>query len=277
MRASSGTRVVLKPADSWSALNLREVWQFRELFVFLAWRDIKVRYAQAVLGVAWAVIQPLLMMVVFTFVFGKLAQVPSDGVPYPVFSFAGLVPWIFFSSSMSGAANSLVGSAALVSRVWFPRLVLPGAALLSYLPDVAISTVILIGIAVAFGVAITPTILLLPVFVVFALLAAASVGIWLGALNVEYRDIRYVFPFLTQLWLFATPVAYPASSVPEQYQWLLGLNPMAGVVEGFRWAIIGQDEPPWTVIATSSVIVAVLLVSGLYYFRRVEHRFADVI
>ncbi|MHB8185464.1 MAG: ABC transporter permease [Dermatophilaceae bacterium] len=277
MKGHDGATVVLEPAVGWSALKLGEVWQSHELMLFLAWRDIKVRYAQAALGVAWAVIQPLLMMVVFTVFLGHLAKIPSDGVPYAVFAFAGLVPWILFANATGGAAQSLVGSANLVSRVWFPRLVLPGAALLSFLPDVAIASLLLIGLMIFYGMSVPVTALMLPLFVAFALLAAASVGVWLSALNVAYRDVRYAVPFVIQLWLFATPVAYPASLVPAGYRDLLGLNPMAGVVEGFRWALLGQNQPPWALMGVSALVMVALLVTGLYYFRRVEHGFADVI
>ena len=277
MKAHGGATIVLEPAVGWAALKLGEVWHSRELLLFLAWRDIKVRYAQAALGVAWAVIQPLLMMLVFTVFLGHLAKIPSGGVPYAVFAFAGLVPWTLFANATGGAAQSLVGSANLVSRVWFPRLVLPGAALLSFVPDVAIASLLLIGLMLLYGMSVPVTALMLPVFVAFALLAAASVGVWLSALNVAYRDVRYAVPFVIQLWLFATPVAYPASLVPANYRDLLGLNPMAGVVEGFRWALLGQGQPPWVLMGVSSLVLITLLVTGMFYFRRVEHGFADVI
>jgi lipopolysaccharide transport system permease protein len=269
--------VVIQPADGWSALRLGEVWKARELLYFLAWRDVKVRYTQAALGVAWAVLQPLLMMAVFAVFLGRLAKVPSDGVPYPVFSLAGLLLWTFFSNALGSATQSLVNSANLVSKVWFPRLVLPLGSMLAWLPDVAIGSVLLFGLMLVYGIAPPLTALALPLFVFAALSTAASVGVWLSALNVAYRDIRYAMPFVLQLWLFATPVAYPASLVPERYRFVLGLNPMTGVVEGFRWALLGQRPPPWGLMGVSAVVVAAVLLSGLYYFRRVEHEFADVI
>lgn len=269
--------VVIEPPDGWSALRLGEVWRARELLYFLAWRDLKVRYTQAALGVAWAVLQPLLMMAVFTVFLGRLAKIPSDGLPYPLFALAGLLLWTFFANALGSATMSLVSSANLVSKVWFPRLVLPIATMLAWLPDVAVASVLLFALMLVYGIAPPLTALLLPVFALAALVTAASVGVWLSALNVSYRDIRYAMPFIIQLWLFATPVAYPASLVPERYRFLLGLNPMSGVVEGFRWALLGQRSPPWGLMGVSGAVVVAVLVSGLYYFRRVEHGFADVI
>ncbi len=277
MGRHSHETVVIEPPDGWSALRLGEVWRARELLYFLAWRDVKVRYTQAVLGVAWAVLQPLLMMAVFTVFLGRLAKVPSDGLPYPVFSLTGLLLWTFFANALGSSTMSLVSSANLVAKVWFPRLVLPIATMLAWVPDVAIASVLLFGLMLVYGIAPPLTALLLPVFVLAALVTAASVGIWLAALNVSYRDIRYAMPFIIQLWLFATPVAYPASLVPEKYRFLLGLNPMTGVVEGFRWSLLGQRSPPWGLMAVSGAVVMAVLVSGLFYFRRVEHGFADVI
>jgi lipopolysaccharide transport system permease protein len=271
------TVITIEPPRGWAQLRLGELWGSRELLFFLAWRDVKVRYAQAGLGVAWAVLQPLLMMAVFTVFLARLANLPSDDVPYPLFAFSGLLPWTFFANALGSATDSLVNSANLVSRVWFPRLVLPGAAMLSWLPDVAIASVLLMGLMLIYGFAPPATALLLPVFIAFAFLAAASVGVWLSALNVAYRDIRYAVPFMIQLWLFATPVAYPASLVPRSFRFLMGLNPMAGVIEGFRWALFGQRQPPWSLMFVSALMVGTLLLTGLFYFRRVEHGFADVI
>jgi lipopolysaccharide transport system permease protein len=274
---TTGT-VVMEPPTGWSALRLGEVWRARDLLLFFAWRDIKVRYAQASLGVAWAVLQPLLMMAVFAIFFGKLAKIQSGSdVPYPVFALAGLVPWTFFANSLGAAAESLVTSANLVSRVWFPRLVLPAGAMVAWVPDVFLASGLLLALMAIYGIAPPLTALLLPVFVAFAFLAAASVGVWFAALNVRYRDVRYAVPFIVQLWLFATPVIYPASLVPEKYRFLAGLNPMAGVVEGYRWALLGKESPPWGLMGISMLALVVILVSGLYYFRRVEHGFADVI
>ncbi len=276
-RTSRAAVIVIEPANGWSALRLGELWRNRELLVFFAWRDVKVRYAQAGLGAAWAVLQPLIMMAIFSLFLGSFIKVPSDGLPYPLFALGGLVPWTFFSNALSGASESMVGSANLVQKVWFPRLLLPLGAIVSWLPDVMIASVLLMVVMLMYGLVPHATALLLPLFVVFAMLAAASVGVWLSALNVRYRDVRQAVPFVIQLWLFATPVAYPASVVPAQYRELLGINPMAGVVEGFRWALFGRKHPPWGLMGISAAAILLTLVSGLYYFRRVEHGFADVI
>lgn len=269
--------VVVVPPRGWSALNLSDLWAHRDLIYFLAWRDVKVRYAQASIGVAWAVIQPLLMMIVFTIFLGRLAKVPSDGLPYPVFAFSGLLPWTYFANATSTATESLVSSSNMVSKVYFPRLAIPLAALLSWLPDLLVATGILIVMMLAYGLTPAWTTILLPLFGIYALLGAASVSVWLSALNVAYRDVRYAVPFLIQLWLFATPVVYPASLVPERFRPLFGLNPMAGVVEGFRWGLLGRGGPPLALMAVSATVALVSLVGGLFYFRRVEHGFADVI
>jgi lipopolysaccharide transport system permease protein len=269
--------LVIEPPRGWARLGLRELWEHRDLLYFLSWRDIKVRYAQASMGVAWAVLQPLLMMVIFTIFLGRLAKVPSDGLPYPVFALSGLVPWTYFANSVTSATESLTANANVVSKVYFPRLLVPFAALLSWLPDLAIASVLLVVLMLIYGIVPAATIVLLPVFAMFAVLAAASVGIWLSALNVSYRDVRYAVPFVIQLWLFATPVVYPASLVPEQWRALYGLNPMAGVIEGFRWALFGGGAPMWGLMGVSLVVTLALFVGGLYWFRRVEHRFSDVI
>lgn len=269
--------VVVGPSQGWAALQLGDLWAHRDLLYFLAWRDVKVRYTQAAMGVGWAVVQPLLMMAVFSIFLGRLAKVPSNGVPYPVFVFCGLVPWTYFANSVATATESLVSSSNLVSKVYFPRLVMPLAALMSWLPDLVIASVILIGLMFAYGLAPAWTALLLPVFAIGALIAASSVGVWLSALNVAYRDVRYAVPFMIQLGLFASPVVYPATLVPSRFRALYGLNPMAGVVEGFRWALIGHGHAPWALMAVSAVTAGVLLLGGLLYFRRVEHGFADVI
>lgn len=277
MSVHAAETVVMEPPTGWSALRLGDVWRARDLLLFFAWRDIKVRYAQASLGVAWAVLQPLLMMAVFTIFLGKLVKLPPGAPPYPVFALAGLVPWTFFASSLGAAAESLVTSANLVSRVWFPRLVLPAGAMVAWLPDVLLASAMLLGLMGLYGIAPPLTTLLLPVFVAFAFLAAASVGVWLAALNVRYRDVRYAVPFIVQLWLFATPVIYDISLVPRRFRMVAGLNPMTGVVEGYRWALLRQGHPPWGLMGISLLASTALLVGGLYYFRRVEHGFADVI
>jgi lipopolysaccharide transport system permease protein len=255
---------------------LRELWEFRELLYFLTWRDIKVRYKQTALGAAWAILQPLLTMIVFSLFFGQLGHMPSDGVPYPVFSYVALLPWTFFAYALSQSANSLVGSANLITRVYFPRLVVPVSSVLSGVVDFAIAFVVLLGLMAYFQLAPTPAVVLLPAFLVLALVTALGVGFWLSALNVEYRDVRYAMPFLIQLWLFATPVAYPSSLLSEPWRTIYGLNPMVGVVEGFRWAVLGT-KPPGPMLGASIVAAIVLLVSGAFYFRRTERTFADVV
>jgi lipopolysaccharide transport system permease protein len=256
--------------------GLRELWGARELLYFLTWRDVKVRYKQTVLGAGWAILQPLLTMVVFTVFFGRLAKVPSDGLPYPIFSFAALLPWTYFAQSLAQSSNSLVGSSNLLKKIYFPRLVIPLSSVLSGLVDFATAFLVLLAMMIYYDVSVTPAILMVPAFLALATLAALGVGLWLSALNVKYRDVRYTVPFLTQIWLFATPVAYPSSMIDEPWRTLFGLNPMAGVVEGFRWAILGSPAPGgmiWISIGVS----AVLLFTGLRYFRKVERSFADVV
>lgn len=257
---------------------LRELLEARDLVRFLTWRDLKVRYAQSVLGVGWAVGQPLLMMGVFSVFLGALAKVDApDDLPYPVFVLAGLVPWIFFQNAVSSAGQSVVGSARLIEKVWFPRLVVPLAALLAWVPDLGASTVVLLGVMTGFRVTPSTSALLIPAFAAFALVAACAVGLWVAALNVAYRDVKYALPFLLQLGMFATPVVYPSSLVPDGLMPIYGLNPMAGVVEGFRWSLLGTAPPSaWMMLASAAVTVAVLL-GGLRYFRRAERYFADVV
>jgi lipopolysaccharide transport system permease protein len=270
------TVVRIRPTRGWVSLNLRELWHYRELLYFLTWRDIKVRYKQTALGAAWAIIQPLMTMVAFSLFFGQLGKIPSDGVPYPVFSYVGLLPWTFFANALGQASASLVGNANLISKVYFPRLVVPISSVLSGVIDFGIAFVVLIGLMAYFQLAPTLAAVLLIPFLVLALVTALGVGLWLSALNVEYRDVRYAVPFLTQFWLFATPVAYPSSLLPEPWRTLYGLNPMAGVVEGFRWALLGTNPPgPMLVVSVAAAIV--LLVTGAFYFRRMERMFADVV
>ncbi|MCX8024127.1 MAG: ABC transporter permease [Thermanaerothrix sp.] len=257
-------------------LNIREFWHYRELLYFLVWRDIKVRYKQTLLGAAWAIIQPFFTMVVFSFFFGRMAQMASNGYPYPIFSYTALLPWTYFSGALSLAANSLVGSGGLITKVYFPRLIVPVSSVLSGLVDFAFAFLVLIGMMIYYGYAPTLYTVLLPLFLLLALITALGVGLWLAALNVKYRDVRYLIPFLTQFWLFATPVVYPSSLLSEPWRTLYGLNPMVGVVEGFRWALLG-DKPPELMILVSAVVSVVLLVSGLIYFRRTEDTFADLI
>jgi lipopolysaccharide transport system permease protein len=257
---------------------LRELWAYRELLYFLVWRDVKVRYKQTGLGVAWAVLQPLLTMVVFSLFFGRLAGVPSDGVPYPVFSLAALVPWTFFSYGLTQSANSVVADQQLITKVYFPRLAIPAATVLSGLVDFVLAFALLLGIMLYYDVAPTPNALwALPPLLLLALVTALGAGLWLSALNVQYRDVRYMVPFLAQLWLFATPIAYPSSLLEEPWRTAYGINPMAGVVEGFRWALLGTDTAPGPIIAASTLAAFLLLIGGVFYFRRVEDSFADVI
>lgn len=267
----------IKPGTGWRAVNLAEIWRYRELLFFLTWRDIKLRYKQTALGVAWAVIQPLATMAVFAVFFGKLGQLPSDGKPYALFVLASLLPWQLFAFALTQSSNSLVAEQRIITKVYFPRLIVPIASVLSGLVDFVVAFVlVLIGMAV-YGVVPTAAILALPVFVAFAILTALAVGLWLSALNVQYRDVRYTIPFLTQFWMFASPVAYPTSIVPEKYRMLYGLNPMAGVIEGTRWSLLGTEAPAWGLVAVSATVVVLLLVGGLLYFKRMEKTFADVV
>lgn len=267
----------IDPPSAWPAIGLRELWEYRELLYFLIWRDIKVRYKQTVLGAAWAVIQPLFMMLVFSLFFGKLAGVPSDGIPYPVFTFCGLLPWQLFAYSVTQASNSVVGSQNLITKVYFPRLVVPISAVLGGVVDFAIAFVLLLAMMVYYGIVPAWQIVALPGLVLLAVLAALGVGLWLSALNVQYRDVRYTISFLVQFWLFATPVAYPSSIVPEKWRVLYALNPMVGVVDGFRWALLGKPESPVMPLLISVTVVFLLLIGGLYYFRRMEQEFADIV
>jgi homopolymeric O-antigen transport system permease protein len=276
-RHESISRFRIEPAKGWTALGIRELWEYRELLYFLTWRDIKVRYKQTALGAAWAIIQPFFMMVVFSLFFGRLAGIPSDGFPYPVFAFCGLLPWQLFAHALTESSNSLVGSQHLITKVYFPRLVIPLSAVLGGLLDFAIAAVILLLMMLYFGIVPGWALITLPAFVFLALLTALAVGLWLSALNVRYRDVRYTISFLVQFWLFMTPVAYPSSLIPEKYRAIYGLNPMAGVVEGFRWALLGKTGPPGPLLWVSVAVVAVLLIGGLYYFRRIEGEFADVV
>ena len=267
----------IQPSRGWVSLKLGELWEYRELLYFLIWRDIKVRYKQTALGATWAIIQPFFTMVVFSLFFGRLAKVPSDGIPYPIFSFAALVPWTFFANGLGQSSNSLVGSSNLITKVYFPRLTIPIASVLSGIVDFALAFVVLLGMMLFYGMAPTLNVLWLPMFLLLALIASLGVGLWLSALNVEYRDVRYVVPFITQFWLFITPIAYPSSLLSEPWRTLYGLNPMVGVVEGFRWALLGTNTAPGPIIAVSSLAAVLILVTGALYFRRMEKTFADVV
>uniref|UniRef100_Q01XL6 Transport permease protein n=1 Tax=Solibacter usitatus (strain Ellin6076) TaxID=234267 RepID=Q01XL6_SOLUE len=267
----------IKASGSWPSLRLKDLWEYRELLYFLVWRDIKVRYKQTALGAAWAILQPILTMLVFSLFFGRLAKVPSDGVPYPVFVYTALLPWQLFAFALTESSNSLVANQNLITKVYFPRLAVPIGAMLAGLVDFGISFLVLLGLLFYYGITPTITLLALPLFLLLAIAAALGVGLWLCALNVQYRDVRYTIPFLTQFWMFATPVAYSSSLVPAQWRALYGLNPMAGVVEGFRWALLGKTPAPGPLLAVSVAVVVVILVGGLYYFRSMEKTFADVV
>jgi lipopolysaccharide transport system permease protein len=275
--AAPGARPLtrVRPAHRFVGLQLGELWDYRELLVFLAWRDIKVRYKQTALGAAWAVIQPFFTMVVFSIFFGRLAGIPSDGVPYPVFSYAALVPWTFFANGLTQSADSLVGSANLLRKVYFPRLAIPIATVLAGIVDFVIAFAVLVVLMGLYGVTPTANVVWLPAFLALALVTALGVGLWLSALNVQFRDVRYVVPFIVQFWLFATPIAYPSSLLEEPWRTVYGINPMVGVVEGFRWALIGTSTAPGPVVVVSAAVAVAVLIGGAFYFRRMETTFAD--
>ena len=264
-------------SKGWAWPKLRELWEYRELLYFFAWRDIKVRYKQTVMGALWAIIQPFFTMVIFSLFFGRLANVPSDGVPYPVFSFTALVPWTFFANALAQASNSLVSNANMLKKIYFPRLALPIATVLAGVIDFAVAFIVLLGIMLFYGLVPTVNIIWLPFFALLALVTSLGVGLWLAVMNVQFRDVRYTVPFITQAWLFMTPIAYPSSLLPEPWRTLYGLNPMAGVVEGFRWALLGTDTAPGKMIIVSSLVALIILISGAFYFRRMEESFADVL
>jgi homopolymeric O-antigen transport system permease protein len=274
---------VIEPSRGWVAVRFDELWEYRELLYFFVWRDVKVRYKQTLLGASWAVLQPLLTMLIFTVFFGRMAGIGSDGAPYPIFSYAGLLPWTFFSQGLGGSSNSLVGAANLLKKVYFPRLIVPLSAVLGGLVDFAVAFLVLVGMMAWYGVRPGMEVLLLPLLLLLATGAALGTGLWLSALNVEYRDVRYVMPFFIQLLLFVTPVIYPAGKVTAKLEamglpgWLYGLNPMAGVIHGFRWALLGSELRPWGLLAAGSAVTVLLLAGGLLYFRRMERTFADVV
>jgi lipopolysaccharide transport system permease protein len=267
----------IEPSSGWVSLQLRELWRYRELLYFLTWRDVKVRYKQTALGASWAILQPFLTMVVFSLFFGRLAQIPSDGVPYPIFSYAGLLPWTFFSMGLAQSSASLVTSSNLITKVYFPRLAIPVATVLSGVVDFMLAFVVLLGMMAFYGIAPTWNIIWLPFFLLLALVTCLGVGLWLSALNVKYRDVRYVIPFITQFWLFATPIAYPSALLDQPWRTIYGLNPMVGVVDGFRWALLDSNTGPGLVVLVSSVTALAVLVGGAFYFRRMEKTFADIV
>jgi lipopolysaccharide transport system permease protein len=265
------------PRTAWASLKLRELWEYRELLYFFVWRDVKVRYKQTIFGGLWAVIRPLFTMVVFSIFFGRLAGVPSDGLPYPIFSFAALVPWQFFEQGVLQSSESLVGNARLVTRVYFPRLTIPIAAVLSGLVDFGVAFVILLILMAFYGIAPPIQALTLPLFLLLACITAIGVGLLLAGLNAKFRDVRYTVTFLTQAWLFLTPVAYPSSLLDEPWRTIYALNPMVGVVEGFRWGLLGSGDAPSQLVLVSSIVAIALLVGGAFYFRRLERTFADIV
>jgi lipopolysaccharide transport system permease protein len=269
--------LIIEPSQGWLSLRFKELWEYKELLYFLAWRDIKVRYKQTVIGASWAVLQPITAMVIFSIFFGYLAKIPSDGIPYPIFVYCGLLPWQLFAYALTESSNSLVTNRQLITKVYFPRLLVPISTVLAGLVDFSIAFVVLIGMMFYYGWVPTTAVLALLFFLLLTVGTALGVGFWLSALNVKYRDIRYTIPFLTQVWLFATPVVYPSSLIPEPWRALYGLNPIAGVVEGFRWALLGSKTDIGPLLIVSSLVMVVILVGGLVYFRRVECTFTDVV
>ncbi len=268
---------VIKPSRGWIPLDLKAFWEYRELLYFLTWRDIKIRYKQTLIGAGWAILQPFFTMIVFTIFFGRMAKVPSEGVPYPIFSYAGLLLWTYFSTAVTNSSNSLVGSSNLISKIYFPRLIMPLSSALAGILDYFIALSILIVMMFIYHITPSPLLLLLPVLLLCSFFAASGVGLWLSAINVKYRDVRYAIPFLIQIWLFATPVIYPASMLPEKYRWILALNPMGGLVEAHRACILGNQPINWQSLAISLGVTVFIFVTGAFYFRRMERFFADII
>lgn len=267
----------ITPPSGWWALPLGELWNYRELLYFFVWRDIKIRYKQTAIGAAWAVLQPFLTMLIFSLFFGKLAHIPSEGLPYPIFYYSALLPWMYFAASLQNATNTIVENQRLITKVYFPRLALPLSSVLSGLVDFGISFLMFVAMMIYYGIRPTAAVLWLPAFLLLTVLTALGVGLWLSALNAVYRDVRYVVPFLVQFWMFASPVAYPSSLVPEKWRWLYGLNPMTGVIEGFRWSLAGHGEPPGLLIFVSAGAVIVVLLAGVAYFQKMETTIADVV
>ena len=268
--------VVIQPSNRWSILSFKDIWAYRELLFFLTWRDVKVRYKQTALGAAWAILQPLFMMIIFTIFFGRLAAVDSSGIPYPLFALAGLVPWTFFANSITASGNSLVGSANLITKVYFPRLIVPAAAMLAGLVDFLLAFMMLVLLMIYYRVTLTVQVLFLPVLVLLTALFSLGVGTWMSALNVKYRDVRFALPFLIQLWLFVSSVILPSTSVPQKWRWLLMLNPMSGIIEGYRAALFGLPFD-WPALGIASGLTIVVLLYAIYAFGRVERSFADII
>lgn len=268
--------VHIEPSKGWVSLRLNELWDYRELTYFFIWRDIKIRYKQTVLGAFWAILQPLLTMVIFSLFFGKLAQIPSDGIPYPIFSYSALVPWTFFANGLLQASNTLVNNANMVKKIYFPRLILPISSVFAGIVDFVLAFIVLLMMMFYFRIYPTANVVWLPLFLLLALVTSLGTGFWFSAMNAQFRDIRYIVPFVIQAWMFLTPIAYPSSLIPEPWRTIYGINPMAGVVEGFRWALLGSDTEPGLMTLVSAVVAIFLLVSGAFYFRRMEKTFADV-
>jgi lipopolysaccharide transport system permease protein len=277
MRPTASQITIIEPRKGWASIDSRELWNYRELLYFLTKRDIKVRYKQTVLGGLWAVIQPAFTMLVFTLFFGRLAKMPSDGIPYPIFVYAGLLPWTYFANAVSASGNSLVGSANLITKVYFPRLIVPASAALAGLLDFFVALFVLAVLMIYYQFLPGVGILLFPFLVALTFLCAVAVGLWLSALNVQYRDIRYAIPFLIQIWMFVSPVIYPVSLVKERYQWLLAINPMGGVINAYRACLLGHQPIDWGLLALSSAVILSIFFAGLYYFRRMERAFADIV
>jgi lipopolysaccharide transport system permease protein len=275
-KSESGVTLIV-PKRNWRRLLWQELWEHRELLYFLTWRDLKVRYKQTMLGVAWAIIQPLVTMLIFTLFFGRLAKIPSDNFPYPVFSFVALVPWSFFANSLTKTSISVVENAQLIRKIYFPRLLIPLATLLSGLVDFTLAFIVLIGMMLAYGIVPTAAVFLLPLFLLLAFITALGAGLWLSAMNAQFRDVNFIVPFMVQLWLFMTPVVYPSSMLPRPWQIIYGINPMAGVVEGFRWALLGSAATPASMYIVSTTVAVILLISGFYYFHKIERSFADLV
>jgi lipopolysaccharide transport system permease protein len=267
----------ITPPIRWWALPFGELWDYRELLYFFVWRDVKIRYKQTAVGAAWAILQPFLTMLVFSLFFGRLAHIPSEGLPYPIFYYSALLPWMYFAASLQNATNTIVENQRVITKVYFPRLVLPLSATLSGLVDFGVSFLMFLVMMLYYGMRPTMAIFYFPMFLLLALLTALGVGLWLSALNAIYRDVRYVLPFLVQFWMFASPVAYPSSLVPIKWRWLYGLNPMVGVIEGFRWTLTGHGDPPGILLFASSLVVVTVLVGGLAFFQRMEATIADVV
>ena len=270
-------RTIITPPSGWVSLNLGEVWRYRDLLSMLIWRDFSSRYRQSILGAGWAIIRPVLSVLVFTVIFGMVARMPSDGIPYPLFSFAAMMPWLYFSTALANATNSVVGSSAILTKVYFPRLVLPLASVAGGLADLAIQFVLLLGLMFWYGVVPTWSMLFVPLFILECVIVSLALGLWLTALNVRYRDINHLVPFLVQIWMYLTPIVYSSSMVPQRFRALYSLNPLVGVVDGFRWAVLGQSAPDWSMLAISFCVVLVLFGGGLFCFRRMEQTFADII